>query len=73
MIFIVCLLCIANFSWPQKYTDEQKDVYKRQAIDKENTFKIQTEKQRDRPLRLVPLSVSYGRYSSVIDVYKRQV
>lgn len=24
MIFIVCLLCIANFSWPQKYTDEQK-------------------------------------------------
>ena len=35
------------------------------AIDKENTFKIRTGKQRDRPLRLVPLSVSYGRYSSV--------
>ena len=35
------------------------------AIDKENIFKTPDKKQRDRPLWLVPLSVSYGRYSSV--------
>ncbi len=56
-------VCNSNYFIVSAIAQQCKDCT---AIDKENTFKIQTEKQRDRPLRLVSLFVSYGRYSSVI-------
>ena len=47
-------VCNSNYFIVSAIARQLKDCT---AIDKENTFNIQTEIQRDRPLKLVPLSV----------------